>query len=193
MSRHALLAAVSIVTLTACDADATKPSTPPADPVTTPATQQTWLCGREYHNQAWGYQRRGVVLDTLGHVWRYNIKSMPNALVNPWQPKDLTSMSEEELKLRYNGATTTDQVVLAAEIAANLPLIAEAAAAKPTEPKGVGADMGSNTLYCYTYDAGKRTYAQIMLDQKGDWESTNPSTAAKTLGAWLDKALGEVK
>ena len=193
MSRHALLAAVSIVTLTACDADATKPSTPPADPAATPTTQQTWLCGREYHNQAWGYQRRGVVLDASGNIWRYDIKSSPTALVNPWQAKDLANMSEEELKLRYNGAVTSGQKVPAAEIAANLPLITEAAAAKPTEPKGVGADMGSNTLYCYTYDAGRRTYAQIMLDQKGDWESTNPSDAAKTLAAWLDKALGEVK
>ena len=193
MSRHALLAAVSIVTLTACDADATKPSTPPADPAATPTTQQTWLCGRESHNQAWGYQRRGVVLDASGNIWRYDIKSSPTALVNPWQAKDLANMSEEELKLRYNGAVTSGQKVPAAEIAANLPLIAEAAAARPTEPKGVGADMGSNTLYCYTYDPAKRTYAQVLIDQKGDWESTNPSDAAKTLAAWLDKALGEVK
>jgi hypothetical protein len=32
-----------------------------------------------------------------------------------------------------------------------------------------------------------------MLDNKGDWDSTNPSPAAKTLAAWLDSRLGEVK
>ena len=188
MSRHALLAAVSTVTLVGCDDVATKPSTPPGP---APGTQQTWLCGREYANQAWGYQRRGVVLDTAGNIWKYDFKSSPTALVNPWGPKDMANMSEEELKLRYNGAMTTGKVPVE-EIAKHLPLIAEAANAKPTEPKGVGADMGSNMLYCYTYDAAKRSYAQVLLDQKGDFESTNPSPAAKTLASWLDARLGQV-
>src|SRR5262245_42455142 len=190
MSRHALTAVVSLVTLIGCDdVAATKPSAPPQP---TAATQQTWLCGREYVNMAWGYQRRGVVLDTLGNIWTYNIKSSPNALVNPWSPKDLANMSEEELKLRYNGATVAGKVPVE-EIAQHLPLVAEAAKATPTEPKGVGADMGANTLYCFTYDAAKRTYAQVLIDQKGDFESTNPSDAAKQLATWLNEKLGEVR
>jgi len=193
MSRHALIAAVSIVTLTACEADATKPSTPPADPAATPATQQTWLCGREYVNQAWGYQRRGVVLDTAGNLWRYDFKGSPTALVNPWGPKDVSNMNEAELKLRYNGAMTTGAKVPLDEIARHMPLIEQAANATPTHPKGVGADMGQNMLYCYTYDAATRSYGQVMLDNKGDWDSTNPSPAAKTLAAWLDSRLGDVK
>jgi hypothetical protein len=32
-----------------------------------------------------------------------------------------------------------------------------------------------------------------MLDNRGDWDSTNPSPAAKTLRAWLDSALGDVR
>jgi hypothetical protein len=189
MSRIALLAAVSLVTLTACEVDATKPSTPP-DPA---ATGQTWLCGREYVNQAWGYQRRGVVLDTAGNIWRYDFKSSPAALVNPWGPKDVSVMSEEELKLRYNGAMTTGTKVPVEEIARHMPLIADAADATPPQPKSVGADMGQNLLYCYTYDAATRSYGQVMLDNKGDWESTNPSPAAKTLAAWLDSRLGDVR
>lgn len=188
MSRYAL-AAVSLVTLTACEAASTKPSTPP-DPAN---IRQTWLCGREYVNHAWGYQRRGVVLDAKGNIWKYDFKGSPTALVNPWGPKDMSNMSEEELKLRYNGAMVSGTKVSAEEIVQHFPLIEEASNAKPTEPKSVGADMGQNTLYCYTYDATKRTYAQVMLDNKGDWESTNPSTASKLLTAWLDARLGEVK
>ena len=191
MSRTALFAAVSLVTLTACEAGSTKPSTPP-DP-TAPNIQQTWLCGREYVNQAWGYQRRGVALDAKGNVWKYDFKGSPTALVNPWGPKDMANMSEEELKLRYNGAMVSDVKVPPEEIAKHFALIEEASQATPTQPKSVGADMGQNTLYCYTYDAAKRTYGQVMLDNKGDWESTNPSPAAKTLAAWLDSRLGEVK
>ena len=53
--------------------------------------------------------------------------------------------------------------------------------------------MGQHLLYCYTYDAAKRTYGQVMLDNRGDWDSTNPSPAAKTLVAWLNSRLGEDK
>lgn len=189
MSRIALLAAVSLVTLTACEADTTKPSTPP-DPA---ATGQTWLCGREYMNQAWGYQRRGVVLDTSGSIWRYELKGAPLGPANPWRPTDVSVLTEADLKMRYEGAMTTGTKVPAEEIARHMPLIEEAANATPPQPKSVGADMGQNLLYCYTYDAAKRTYGQVMLDNKGDWDSTNPSPAAKKLTAWLDSRLGEVR
>ena len=184
MLNRALLAAVSLVTLSACEADANKPA--PTTP-TTPASQQTWLCGREYVNHAWGYQRRGVVLDTAGNIWKYDFKGSPAALVNPWSPKDVSRMSEEELKLRYNGAmVVTGKKVPLAEIQKNMPLIGDAAEATPPQPTQRGADMGQTLTYCYTYDANTRTYSQVMLDNKGDWDSTNPSQAATNLRSWLN-------
>ncbi len=188
MFRPALLASVAFLGVAACEVDGPVGT----DQAGSTAGAQTWLCGREYANQAWGYQRRGVVLDISGKVWRYEIRSMPNAMVNPWQPKDVSAMSEEELKLRYDGATATGKQVPAEDIARNLGLIGEAAQAVPTEPKGVGADMGQTLTYCYTYDQSRRLYSQVMLDNKGDWVSTNPSPAARTLVNWLATTLGEV-
>jgi hypothetical protein len=189
MTRFAWLA-VPFVTLTACEEGVKRPDVPPADAATVAAAGQNWLCGFEYVNHAWGYQRRGAVLDTKGHIWTYDFRSSPTALVNPWGPKDLANMSEEELKLRYNGAADTGQKVTAEEIERHLPLIAEAAKGGATEPKNVGADMGAFTRYCFTYDAASGRYSQVMLDQKGDWETTNPSEAAKTLNAWLTPIVG---
>lgn len=184
MHRPALTAAAMLVSVAACE------EMPPGNPND---AGQHWLCGREYANQAWGYQRRGVVLDTAGNIWRYEIKGSPTVLVNPWQPKDITSMNEHELKLRYNGAVTTGTKVPVDEIPRHFPLIGQAANATPAPPKSVGADMGQNLLYCYTYIPAQRTYSQVMLDNKGDLESTNPSPAAKILSGWLDGLLGEVK
>jgi len=193
MQRFVLFITVSAATLAACDNVATRPETPPPDPTVVTETGQAWLCGREYVNHAWGYQRRGAVFDTAGNVWRYSFMSSPKALVNPWDSKDLARMSEEELKLRYNGAMVSDGKIPADEIARHMPLIAEAAKASATEPKSVGADMGADTLYCYLYDPQNRTYAEVMLDQKGDWESTNPSDAAKALAAWVNSRIGELR
>ena len=189
MSRRAVIAALSLASLTACEADPAKRADAPPSP--TPSTQQTWLCGREYANMAWGYQRRGVVLDTAGNIWRYEIS--PAAVTLPWSPKDMSRLSAADLKMRYETAMTTGKKVPAEEIARHFALIEEASNATPTQPSPVGADMGQNILYCYTYDAPTRTYGQVMLDNKGDWDSTNPSEAAKMLKTWLDGALGEVK
>lgn len=190
MSRRAIIAALSFASLTACEAGSGKPPDAPP-PAATPSTQQTWLCGREYANMAWGYQRRGVVLDTTGDIWKYDINPAANA--TPWSPKDMSRLSEADLKMRYETAMTTGAKIPVEEIARNFALIEEASNATPTRPSPVGADMGQNTLYCYTYDAATRTYGQVMLDNKGDWDSTNPSEAAKKLRTWLDGALGEVR
>lgn len=185
MLTRALVATVSLVTLAACEADATKPEP------TTPSSQQTWLCGREYVNHAWGYQRRGTVIDTAGNIWTYDFKGSPAALVNPWQPTDVSRMSEAELKLRYNGAmVVSGKKVPVAEIEKIMPLIGDAAQATPPQPQQRGADMGQTLTYCYTYDAASRTYSQVMLDNKGDWDSTNPSQAARNLRSWLNGFLG---
>jgi hypothetical protein len=44
-------------------------------------------------------------------------------------------------------------------------------------------------LYCFERNAARATYRQVLIDQKGDFESTNPSSAAKALAAWLDGVL----
>jgi hypothetical protein len=199
MLNRALLAAVSLVTLAACEAEATKPSGP-ATPTPTPTNaQQTWLCGREYVNHAWGYQRRGLVLDMSGNIWKYDIKSSPAAMVNPWQPTDMAHMTEAELKMRYNGAmVVSGKHVPGPEIEKVFPLIDDASRAKLTEPEARGAetgqktrsprgaDMGQTVLYCLKYDARSRTYGEVTLDNNGDMDSTNPSQAARNLRSWLN-------
>lgn len=185
MLNRTLLAAVSLVTLAACEAvDAT---TPPAPTPMTPApSQQTWLCGREYVNHAWGYQRRGMVLDVSGNIWKYEVMGG-----QVWNPTDMTRLTEADLKMRYESAmVVSGKKVPKPEVDKNFPLIEDASQATPTQPSPHGADMGQTLTYCYTYDAGSRTYSQVMLDNKGDWDSTNPSQAARNLRSWLNGWFG---
>ncbi len=187
MLNRALLTAVSLVTLAACEGvDATPPSNP--TPTTPAPSQQTLLCGREYVNHAWGYQRRGMVLDVSGNIWKYEVAG---AGARPWDVTDVTRLTEADLKMRYEGAmVVSGKKVPQPEVDKVRPLIGDAAEATPTQPSPHGADMGQTLTYCYTYDAGSRTYSQVMLDNKGDWDSTNPSQAAKNLRSWLNGWFG---
>ena len=189
MRSRVLVTAVSLVTLAACEAEVTKPSlpTPPAP------SQQTWLCGREYVNHAWGYQRYGVVFDTAGNIWRYKVDRAPVGQRTPWDPQDMTRLTEADLKMRYESATVVPgKKVPLPEIEKVSPLIGDAAQAKPTEPQPHGADMGQTLLYCYTHDARSGTYSQVMLDNNGDYDSTNPSKAAQTLRSWVKSWIGDI-
>jgi hypothetical protein len=182
MKRLALLS-LTLVILAGCNSP--MPSAGPAEPTT-----QRWICGREYVNYAWGYQRRGTVLDSDGHVWRYEFKGTPPSLPNPWQPKDPNNLTVADLSARYNGAVDIGQRASADDIAQRMPLIREAAQTLPTEGRHVGADMGATVTYCLARNVPGGSYRQVLLDQKGDFESTNPSSAAKELAAWLGRVLG---
>lgn len=169
-----------LTTLAGCNLPA------PAEPPSREPTPQRWVCGREYVNHAWGYQRRGVILDGNGTIWRYDVRSTPASLVNPWQPKDMTAMTEQELAVRYNGAVDTGKRIDPEDIARRMALIRDASTAQPTEPRHVAADMGATVLYCLARNIPGATYRQVLIDQKGDMETTNPSSAAKELAGWLN-------
>ena len=188
MTRAVAFVSFSALLLCACNA-ANSGSAEPGGDASHGATSQSWICGREYENFAWGYQRRGVVLDGDGRVWRYEFKGTPASLPNPWHAKDLGALTEEELRQRYNGAVDTGKRVSADDIAQHMVLIHDAARASPTTPRNAGADMGTYMLYCFERNAAGATYRQVLIDQKGDFESTNPSSAAKALAAWLDGIL----
>lgn len=156
-------------------------------PPSPPATGQNWICGIEYVNYAWGYQRRGLVIDAKGKVLQHDVRPDGKAPVGRWMPADAARMTEQDLAARYEGARETMRSVPVAEIAEHLPLIAEAARTKPGEARTTAADMGLWTTYCLLRDASSGTYAQVMLDERGDMTSFNPSPAARKLSAWVNR------
>jgi hypothetical protein len=179
-----LVASGLVAALAGCEA--VPASAPPASPLA-----QTWVCGREYVNHAWGYVRYGTVIDRDGNVWRYNNRTAANTADNRWSPKDHLHLSESDLRARYNGATKASIQVSPGEIARHVPLIDEAANGKLSEPRMTAADMGEFVSYCYQYDATQQSYRPVILEQHGDVTMANASRAAQDLASWIDKALGK--
>lgn len=179
-----LVASGLLAALAGCEAVPAS-SQPPA------SLAQSWICGREFVNHAWGYVRYGTVIDRDGNVWRYNIRNMPANTGHPWNAPNTNKLSEDDLKARYNGATKTDIHVSLEDIARHFPLIAEASNGKLTEPRMTAADMGEFVSYCYQYDATQHSYRQVILKQHGDLTMENTSQAAHDLASWIDKVLGK--
>jgi len=175
------IAALIALPLCACNSSGSGAAGQPS----APGPQQRWVCGREFENFAWGYQRRGVVLDGEGHVWSYAFKGTPASLPNAWHAKDFNALSEDELRARYDGAVDTGQRVDPDDIARHVALIIDASKAQPTEGRQVGADMGATVVYCLARNVPYATYRQVLIDQKGDFDRSNPSSAAKALETWL--------
>ena len=153
---------------------------------------QPWVCGIEYVNHAWGYQRRGLIIDGSGKVLRHDVRADGKPPAQRWMPADAAHLTEQDLAARYEGARATDRTVPPTEISAHLPLIAEAAATKPGEGQTTAADMGSWTTYCLLRDARTATYAEVLLDERGDLTRSNPSPAARQLSAWVTRTVGSL-
>jgi len=152
---------------------------------------QTWVCGREFVNHAWGYVRYGTVIDRDGNVWRYSNRGTPNNVANAWAPKDPNHLSEDDLAARYKGSTKTEVHVPLPDIAQRVPQIAQAANGKLTAPRMTAADMGAFVTYCYLHDAGQHSYRQVILEQHGDVTMTNTAPEAQDLKTWIDQTLGK--
>lgn len=140
-----------------------------------------WICGREYVNHAWGFHQNGKVIDSQGRILSYDTSSR-----GPVQHESET-YTAEELASRYDGATPDNRSVPIAEIEHFMPLIAEAAREKMSEPKSVGADMGSRTLYCFVQDMESGAYREVPLVIMGDWTSVREGDSAKQLADWLEQ------
>jgi len=179
-----LVASGLVAALAGCEA--VPASTPPPTPIA-----QTWVCGREYVNHAWGYVRYGTVIDRDGNVWRYNNRVVPNSGAKIWNPKDQARLTEDDLAARYQGAAKADIHVSTGDIVLRLPQISEASGGKLTEPRITAADMGEFVSYCYDHDPAQHSYRQVILEEHGDLTMTNTSPAARDLANWIDRTLGK--
>jgi hypothetical protein len=56
-----------------------------------------------------------------------------------------------------------------------------------TESKLERYDAGSVAYYCYKFDKSSNSYKCILLDESGDWKTSNKDKNAIQIANWLKK------
>lgn len=143
--------------------------------------QQAFFCERSYTNHAWGYQHRGIYVDRIGGVYRYEHGRGDQPLLRV--PAD--SLTEQALLARYTPGRVSAGTVARAEVAERYREVLAAREGALTERARRMADAGVTVRRCWLPDAGG-VYREVFLRQTGDWERENRSPAAARLTRWLD-------
>ena len=100
-------------------------------------------------------------------------------------PASTQSPTEQELEAKYSHGRKLLRTVDAKELAAMIPLIAQAKKGPYSRHEPTGADRGGFGSTCYWYDAATRRYREVEIEEEGDFTYKNLSPAAAALARWL--------
>ena len=173
--------AMIILSFTNCDQD-------PVDvEETTNEIKQEVLFQHEIVNFAWGRTHSGWLIDSSGNVHCYN-------LPENWTQRDSLDMISDSAM--SNNLNQTDSICFTIDkdvLIAKFGLIQGASEGEISEPINRMYDAGASTYSCYLYDEENQNHKRILIDNWGDWSSTNTSSEAIELHTWLKTINDSIK
>jgi len=150
-----------------------------------PTTQQRIFFEVHYINYAWGYTNQGILIDSLGNVYDYDLTL---AQKDGWKSADEDGyISRTDMNKNFAFCDRIVHQVSMDSLQNFVYKIDEAAHGTVSEPVAVMADAGIKQYIAYIYDKKKDRYKKILLSQWGDMQCTNSSPEALELSAWLIK------
>ncbi len=143
-----------------------------------------------YDNYAWGHTYFGWYIDDMGNVW--HLKE-----TNHWWAEQMNTILSESKSLFYDSDSinqfykTCRDTILAVINLDSLnfyyQLIDEASNGPYSEPKNVGADIGSIIYGCLYYNKRDNKYKKVILSCSGDWVVNNLDSCAIKIDKWLKR------
>lgn len=153
------------------------------------AIKQKFLFEKRYVNFAWSYQYAGIYIDGNGGIYSYAYRQGDKPHISP----SGNLYTEQELEDKYNHNKKRIGEIKLEILAEKFKLIESASKGGYSEPISRGADQGTNSVVCYTYDAATGRYREVTLITKGDMNYENLSESARVLTKWLESLnLSEV-
>jgi hypothetical protein len=144
--------------------------------------QEIYCFEVSYENNAWGFQHRGLFIDSNGDVFTYDVSS---------DRSDEYSETDTE----YSESTLTKKFSTESEYKENIPpstlqemkdKIASANNGTLGDPISNANDAGIWRYKAFIYNSDNKTYKSVLLYQTGDVKITNSSSEAEELKNWLE-------
>lgn len=140
---------------------------------------QEVLFQTEYINYAWGYQHRGLMIDSTGRVWSY---LQPKA----WNFTDVHGyISFEDMKENFHQLEMTSVTINKDTLQKYYSKLLRAAYGELTEPRTEMYDAGSTSFSGFIYHPKTKKYKEVLIRQFGDVYIENKSTEAMQIYNWL--------
>lgn len=134
-----------------------------------------------YVNFAWSYSNRGILIDSMGNVSSFDLKTN-----NRWNyPDSLGYISCEAMNENVTLCDSVVKQISNDSLSFYVKQIDEAARGKISEPVGVMYDAGGIEFIAYTFDHKTDRYKKVLLHQWGDFQITNNAPEAQNLHQWL--------
>lgn len=150
-----------------------------------PITQQRVFFEVHYINYAWMYTNQGILIDSLGNIYDYNVTQ---AQKDGWKSADKDGyISRTDMNKNFAFCNHIIHHVGVDSLQYYVNKIDDAARGTLSEPVSVMADAGILQYIAYIYNEKKDSYKQILLLQWGDTQCTNSSPAASEISEWLIK------
>lgn len=179
-----------IIAIGSCnDKSSNSPATggkPTSEPDTTPVGDGKYLFEMTYVNYAWGYRLQGSYIDNRGNIYSYQY---PHG-ASPWTPADYDSLTEAELRAKYDSSATLIGHVDLSALRWMYSLIPAAEQGTITDPVHVCSDFGKVDYLAYVYSPETQTYKTVLLYRAGDMAMMNTSEDAHRLYHSLMLAFG---
>jgi len=148
-------------------------------------TQQRIFFEVYYINYAWGYTNQGILIDSLGNVYNYDLNE---SQINDWKSAGEDGyISKADMNKNFALCNDIVHQISTDSLQYYVNKIDGAAGGKLSVPVAVMADAGIKQYIAYIYDKKKTSYKKILLSQWGDMQCTNSSSEASELSAWLKK------
>jgi len=131
----------------------------------------------EVVNYAWTPTFFGFVVESDGHVYRYDRRGAS------WEEQDVYSPEELNQKFAPNRELVATRP--ASEVSGVADKVRDLPSRDDSEPVGRCADAGSLTYRAYKYNSHVARYVPVLLRVEGDWAQLNREPIAQELIAYI--------
>ena len=146
-----------------------------------PNANQLILFQVEYNNYAWGYDHRGIIIDSSGTVRSFTFPE------NWHHPDTEGYLSESDMNENIEQLDTGMFSIDKNELFKHFSKLQRISEGELSEPKNTANDAGETDFSGYLYDLSKKQYKHVLIKREGDWSIDNNAPDAEEVIRWLMK------
>jgi hypothetical protein len=144
-----------------------------------PNAGQRILFQVEYINHAWGFDHRGIVIDSSGNVGYFKFPES-------WHSPDTASwISGSEMNDNLTQLDTVCCTLDKNTVLKYFSMLENVSEGQLSKPYNTMFDAGETTYSGYLYDSNTNKYKHVLVKRVGDWSIDNYSPEAEDVYTWL--------